>query len=69
MIVSPIQKYVAIASLPLDGAGKVGIGQRALIRLSAYPSDEFGMIRGKVANVSAVALDTAYSLEIILEKD
>ena len=66
MIVPPVQYYVAKASLPIDGAGKVKVGQKVLIRLSSYPFEEFGMIQGKVANISAVALDTAYSMEIIL---
>lgn len=66
IIVPPIQNYVAKASLPIDGAGKVKTGQKVLIRLSSYPFEEFGFIQGKVANISAVAMDTAYSLEITL---
>ncbi|MEP7143445.1 MAG: HlyD family efflux transporter periplasmic adaptor subunit [Ferruginibacter sp.] len=66
MIVPPIENYVAMASLPVDGAGKVKTGQEVLIRLSSYPFEEFGMIRGRVANISAVALDTAFSMEILL---
>ena len=66
MIVPPVQNYVARASLRVDGAGKVKTGQKVLIRLSAYPSEEFGTIQGKVGNISAVPLDTAYSMEIIL---
>jgi multidrug resistance efflux pump len=68
IIVPPVQNYIAKAWLPVNGAGKVKIGQKALIRLFEYPSEEFGMIKGKVATISAVALDTAYSMEIILEK-
>lgn len=66
MIVPPVQNYLAKASLPIDGAGKVKAGQKVVIRLSSYPFEEFGMIRGKVENISAVALDTAYSMEIML---
>lgn len=66
MIVPPVQNYVAKASLPVDRAGKVKAGQKVLIRLSSYPFEEFGMIEGRVKNISAVALDTAYSMEITL---
>jgi len=66
MIVPPVQNYVAKASLSVDRAGKVKAGQKVLIRLSSYPFEEFGMIEGRVKNISAVALDTAYSLEITL---
>ncbi|SEN24810.1 Multidrug resistance efflux pump [Chitinophaga rupis] len=66
MIVPPVQHYVAKATLPVFGAGKVKKGQKVLIKLSAYPFREFGMIRGNISNVSAVALDTAYAMDIQL---
>jgi multidrug resistance efflux pump len=66
MIVPPVQNYVAKASLPVYGAGKVKVGQNVLIKLSSYPFEEFGMVRGSVHDVSTVALDTAYSMEIQL---
>jgi len=68
LIVPPVQNYVASASLPLAGAGKVKKGQEVLIRLSAYPAEEFGMIKGKVEDISVVALDTVYSVEIKLQQ-
>lgn len=66
MIVPPVQNYVAKASLPVEGAGKVKADQRVLIKLSSYPYDEFGMIRGRVGAISPVPLDTAYSMIIEL---
>lgn len=66
VIVPPVQSYIAKSSLPLDGAGKVRAGQKVLIKLSAYPFQEFGMIEGRVRSVSSVPLDTAYSMEINL---
>lgn len=66
MIVPPVQTYTVKSSLPLNGAGKVKEGQRVLIRLSAYPYEEFGFIKGVVKTISDVALDTAYSMEIQL---
>ena len=66
MIVPPVQNYIARASLRIDGAGKVKPGQKVLIRLYSYPFEEFGMIRGSVANVSVVAMDTAFAMEVTL---
>jgi multidrug resistance efflux pump len=66
MIAPPVQRYVAKATLPVQGAGKVKKGQKVLIKLAAYPFREFGMIRGSISNVSAVALDTAYAMDIQL---
>ena len=38
----------------MDGIGKVKIGQRAIIRLPAFPEQEFGFIEGKVISISPV---------------
>jgi len=66
LVVPPVQTFIAKAELPLNGAGKVKVGQKVLIKLSAYPFEEFGMIRGAVKTVSGVALDSVYSMEIKL---
>lgn len=68
MIVPPIQEYVARAALPLQGAGKVKPGQKVLIRLSAYPFEEFGMLHGHIDAVSAVAMDSVYYMDVRLNK-
>jgi multidrug resistance efflux pump len=65
-IVPPVQEYIARAFLPVQGAGKVKVNQKTLIQLSAYPYQEFGMLRGKVMSVSPVAFDSAFSMEINL---
>jgi multidrug efflux pump subunit AcrA (membrane-fusion protein) len=66
MIVPPLQHYIARSALPVYGAGKVKTGQKVLIKLSSFPFQEFGMIKGSVESVSSVALDTAYSMQIKL---
>lgn len=61
--VQPIGK----ALLPMDGSGKVEIGQSAIIRLSAFPEQEFGFIKGKVTSISPVPdSENRYVLEISL---
>lgn len=67
IVVPPIQDYIAKAMLPVRGAGKVKIGQRVYIKLAAYPYQEFGVIKGTVAQISPVPLDTIYSMEISLD--
>ena len=39
-------------NLPAFGAGKVKIGQEAIIKLDNYPYAEYGSIKGKVRNIS-----------------
>ncbi|MEI6948522.1 HlyD family efflux transporter periplasmic adaptor subunit [Paraflavisolibacter sp. H34] len=66
VVTPPVQGFVARSPLPLGGAGKVQAGQPVLIKLAAYPFPEFGLVRGRVKTLSAVALDTAYALEVEL---
>lgn len=62
-------KPVGKALLPMDGIGKVRIGQRAIIRLPAFPEQEFGFIEGKVNSISPVPdSEGRYILEISLPK-
>lgn len=65
-VVPPVQEYIARAFLPVQGAGKVKANQKTLIKLAAFPYQEFGMLRGKVTAISPVSLDSAFSMEINL---
>jgi multidrug efflux pump subunit AcrA (membrane-fusion protein) len=67
MVTPPTQQYIARGELGLDRSGKIEAGQDVLIKLTAYPFEEYGMLRGKVISRSAVAMDSAYLLEIKLE--
>ena len=44
------------ASLPITRSGKVKIGQKVNIRFDNFPENEYGIIQGKVTNISAVPL-------------
>ena len=55
------------ALLPMESIGKVRVGQRAIIRLPAFPEQEFGFVEGCVSSVSPVPdADGNYILEITL---
>lgn len=55
-VIVPIEKSAPIgkALLPMQGAGKVRVGQRAIIRLDGFPEQEYGFLEGKVTSVSPV---------------
>ena len=40
--------------LPIQGAGKVKIGQRVNARINNFPDQEFGYLIGKVESISSV---------------
>lgn len=55
------------ALLPLQGSGKVHIGQRVHIRLNNYPDQEFGYVKGLVKSISpAPTEEDVYIVEICL---
>ena len=42
------------AMLPVQGAGKVKVGQRVNVRINNFPDQEFGYLIGKIASISSV---------------
>ena len=64
------QQIVGRAIVPIAGAGKIEEGQRVNIKLDNYPHMEFGIVEGKIANISKVTVNTErgafYTAEIIL---
>lgn len=63
-------KPIGKALLPMDGIGKVKIGQRVIVRFPAFPEQEFGFIEGDVISISPVPdQDGYYVLEISLPHD
>ncbi|HEU5292940.1 MAG TPA: HlyD family efflux transporter periplasmic adaptor subunit [Cyclobacteriaceae bacterium] len=66
MIVPNSKRYECKASVPKEGANKIAGGQKVLIKLTAYPYQEFGVIIGRVENISDVPVDGYYSVKIKL---
>nr|WP_295863744.1 HlyD family secretion protein [uncultured Chitinophaga sp.] len=66
-ITPPVQQYVARGIIPIGGAGKIKPGQRVLIKLSSYPFEEYGMLKGVITGRSDVSMDSAYTVDIRLE--
>lgn len=68
-VVAPNKESMPLgqALLPLQGSGKVKIGQRVNIRLTNYPDMEFGYLRGEVKSISPVpTADGLYVVDIAL---
>jgi len=47
-------EYVCKVQVPVLNSGKVEIGQRVNIRLSSYPHSEFGILIGKIEEISLI---------------
>ncbi|WP_448635433.1 HlyD family secretion protein [Pedobacter panaciterrae] len=68
MVVTPeVQEYVARGEIAVSGAGKVKPGQKVLIKLMAYPYEEFGSLNGSLQSRSSLSLDSTFAVEIKLE--
>lgn len=46
--------YKGKALVPMQGAGKIKIGQRAIVRLTGFSEQEYGFAEGKVVSLSPV---------------
>ena len=53
-------------SLPLEGAGKVSVGDQVNIQFDNFPHLEYGMVKGYVNNISGVPDDGFYAVEVVL---
>jgi multidrug resistance efflux pump len=64
------QTIIGRAVVPIAGAGKIEVSQRVNIKLDNYPHIEYGIVTGKVSNISMVPVTTDqgafYTAEIAL---
>jgi len=65
--VDPQQKDMkALVFIPQQNAGKVKLGLTVNIKLYNYPTEEYGVIRGVVKNISSTSLDNNFLVEVQL---
>jgi len=66
------QEIIGRATIPIAGAGKVEENQRVNIKLDNFPHMEFGIVEGRVINISKVPVtagqESYYTAEIALVK-
>ena len=54
-ITTGVSDYRVMLKIPFDGAGKIRSGQEVNIKLTDFPSSEYGVLIGKIERISAVA--------------
>ncbi len=59
-------RIVGKASVPGQDMGKLHLKNRAIVRLDAYPPQQFGTLEGEVANISAMPDQKGYLLDVSL---
>jgi HlyD family secretion protein len=58
--------YYMEANLPQYNFGKLKVKQNAIIRLDAYPAEEFGTITGLLEEIKLIPNDTGYLAKLLL---
>ncbi|MFC4232730.1 cysteine peptidase family C39 domain-containing protein [Parasediminibacterium paludis] len=58
--------FYAETMLPQNNFGKIAVGQQVQLRLSAYPFNEFGFVRGRLQYISTTATDSGFLAKISL---
>lgn len=59
--------YVCKVQAPVLNSGKIKIGQSVNIKLSSYPDNEYGVLKGKVKNISLIPNNEGlYLLDVLL---
>ncbi len=68
MTIIPAQRgdIIGKIDLPVEGSGKVRIGQQVNIQFANFPHLEYGMVRGVIRNISLVPDDQLYTVEVEL---
>ncbi|PZX59502.1 HlyD family secretion protein [Hydrotalea sandarakina] len=59
-------KYYVIINVPQTNFGKVKTRQKVLLKLNAYPYQEFGYIEGRISFISAIPTDSGYMAKVNL---
>jgi hypothetical protein len=66
LVVPKVVNFEVQLRLPIYGAGKVKKGQKVLVKLDAYPHDEFGFLEGIITEMVPVAIDNYYRANVRL---
>ncbi len=66
IVPSEKQEVIGKLMLPLQNSGKLKTGQTVNIKLNNYPYQEYGMLKGKVKNISVIPQKENYAVEVAL---
>jgi len=68
MIIPPAQNFIVRGTAGMDRYGKIKTGQKVLLKLQAYPYEEYGMLEATLVKKTIVAMDNNYALEMQLKQ-
>ncbi|PBQ33245.1 hypothetical protein CNR22_16175 [Sphingobacteriaceae bacterium] len=62
------EHFIGKCSLPVLNSGKLQVGQHVNIKLNNYPSEESGMLRGTVENISEMPNKDNFAIDVKLNE-
>ncbi len=68
-IVSPMQHIMAKATVPIYKSAKMKIGQTVNLKLANYPFEQYGILRGSIANIASIPINDSYLITIDLPQN
>lgn len=67
-VIPPSGEFETILEIPVQGAGKVKIGQKVRLKIDNYPHTEFGVVYGTVSGIALLPRKDIYQVKVFLEK-
>jgi HlyD family secretion protein len=69
IIVSPYQKIIGRISVPLYKSSKIKKNQVVNIKLTNYPFEQYGILKGNIENISEIPFQDNYIVTVNLPQD
>jgi HlyD family secretion protein len=63
---TPHTKWYAEVVIPQFNFGRVSLNQQVLLRLPAYPHEQFGMLQGSISEIKPIATDSGFLARVSL---
>jgi len=67
MVIPPASNFIGRGAVGTDRYGKIKSGQKVLLKLQAYPYQEYGMLEAIITQNTRVAMDNNYAIELKLK--
>lgn len=64
-----IKSVIGIVSMPIARSGKVETGQQVIVKLSTYPSEQYGHLTGTVSSISSIPDQKELTYTVFIDID
>jgi hypothetical protein len=67
----PVNNLMVFGKVVIDDSnfGRISIGQKVLIDINGYPSEEFGYVQGEIKSITPIIYNHKYLVEVVFDKN